>query len=378
MFPEKKVENQLHLRREETSRLPENLPSMTAVKSFFKFVSEKLDELLLVKNPRYIEMRRYLGVYAILTNSRRGEEVQRLTLNQCSEGLCNRRKNPNALVDLNDHQQMTVRNNFVFYVPAKKGGESVSIVILKKYEKILDQLCNPRVRKDGGVTTENHFVFASVQSKEHASGWSDFNFLLQKSDVRQHINATQMRHLVSTSLDGILSSEEKDSLYKHLGHSKEMNTQIYQCPQVHKNILVADKIRSLVSGSQSEQTSVATSTSTTDPSLKTAQKSCKRKILKEAVQSSSSSDPEDDSDEEFCTPQKKVARTLWSQSDKNLLTRTFSSYIGGKDCSPRPISKNIVPLVRSNELKSISHLSTPQKVHKVRTTLYNCRRLATK
>lgn len=53
----------------------------------------------------------------------------------------------------------------------------------------------------------------------------------QEADFGERINATQMRHRISTIYAGLdVPENERSAFYRHMGHSKEINESVYQCP----------------------------------------------------------------------------------------------------------------------------------------------------
>lgn len=75
-------------------------------------------------------------------------------------------------------------------------------------------------------------------------------------------------------------------------------------------------------------------------------------------------------------PKNVTARLAWTSDEKELLRNKFKRYIYGSSSeSPRPIAKNIKPLVQSKVLTTIKHLKIHEKIEKVRRTIFNYRRL---
>ena len=68
-------------------------------------------------------------------------------------------------------------------------------------------------------------------------------------------------------------------------------------------------------------------------------------------------------------------RLQFSTPEKTTIRSVFHSYIyNNKMSSPRPINRNIIPIV--NKFTTLKHLTTPHKIKKIRSTIYNYRRLA--
>lgn len=81
-----------------------------------------------------------------------------------------------------------------------------------------------------GVSSSNCYIFASThQSDSHASGWHCINEILQKLSIKGALNATTNRHRVASLLAKMqLSEKEKELVFKHFGHSRAINENVYQ------------------------------------------------------------------------------------------------------------------------------------------------------
>ena len=84
-------------------------------------------------------------------------------------------------------------------------------------------------------TILNKYVFSSIQgSLNHVSGWhavdamcKDIGEIVDKS----RLTATKNRHRVSTLFAGLeLPKTDQKMFYDHMGHSKNINKNIYQAP----------------------------------------------------------------------------------------------------------------------------------------------------
>lgn len=95
-------------------------------------------------------------------------------------------------------------------------------------------LTKSEVRKEAGVSNKNIYVFASGQnSDKHFSGWHSLTNTCEKLPIQEksRLTGTTNRHRLSTLLAGLnLTDLERDMVYKHFGHSKDMNEKVYQAP----------------------------------------------------------------------------------------------------------------------------------------------------
>ena len=107
-------------------------------------------------------------------------------------------------------------------------------MILKDSVEAMRKLADPVIRKEAGVLENNIFLFASTQMSElNVFGWHALKDVCKDLNLinPRLINATNNRHRVSTiyaTLD--LPQQEKQLFYTHMGHSEEMNREVYQAP----------------------------------------------------------------------------------------------------------------------------------------------------
>ena len=94
----------------------------------------------------------------------------------------------------------------------------------------LKYLTDPEIRGLAGVLPSNDYIFASTQgSDSHASGWHCINDILKRISLQGIVNATGNRHRVASLLARLqLTEKEKDLIFRHFGHSKTMNENVYQ------------------------------------------------------------------------------------------------------------------------------------------------------
>jgi hypothetical protein len=95
-------------------------------------------------------------------------------------------------------------------------------------------LCDNEVREMAGIPNDNKYVFACTQnSSTHVSGWLALDIVCKEAGIQNNarINATKNRHRVSTMYAAFELPEAKRALFfKHMGHSAQINENIYQAP----------------------------------------------------------------------------------------------------------------------------------------------------
>ena len=113
----------------------------------------------------------------------------------------------------------------------------VPVFIPKDTVEAMKLLANDSVRKEAGVNPTNSYVFASGQNSEkHFPGWHSLANVCAKLPIKDksRLTGTSNRHRLSTVLAGFnLTNLERELVFKHFGHSKEINENIYQAPAAH-------------------------------------------------------------------------------------------------------------------------------------------------
>lgn len=107
------------------------------------------------------------------------------------------------------------------------------VFFTKETWKALDFLCDPGNRERDGVSPKNKYIFASTKgSDSRITGWHCMNDILVSLSMKELINPTGNRHRVASLMAKFnLKESEKDLVYQHYGHSKDMNVNVYQaCP----------------------------------------------------------------------------------------------------------------------------------------------------
>lgn len=140
--------------------------------------------------------------------------------------------------------------NKIAYIHASKVTKLVPLLIPKDCWQAMKILTDYEVRRGAEINEDNTYAFPNIKhSKNHASGWVAVNNLCKKAGLERNISATDMRHYVATSyalLD--VPPNEREMFYKHLGHSKQMNENVYQCPPAMKTITQVGKFLNQLEG----------------------------------------------------------------------------------------------------------------------------------
>ena len=117
----------------------------------------------------------------------------------------------------------------------------VPVLIPEDTVAAIQKISDPRFQAEAGVAAHNKFLFASVQGSEegHLSGWHSVHEICTKLNLKNPkvIVATNNRHRISTIFASLHVPEKDRALfYAHMGHSEEINRNIYQAPPAIQEI----------------------------------------------------------------------------------------------------------------------------------------------
>jgi len=124
-------------------------------------------------------------------------------------------------------------NSFIMYQSGKGINHLVPVLVPTDCIEAVHKLCNMSLREDCGIRSDNDYIFPSTLGSEaNVSGWHALNRVCQKGGVSNNfINATKMRHLTSSMYASLVVPEsQRAAFYSHMGHSRTINEQVYQCP----------------------------------------------------------------------------------------------------------------------------------------------------
>ena len=170
-----------------------------------------------------------------LFNARRGGEPARLLLEELAAAFTDAWICKRNLELLSPVKKKIADKLKITYQSGKSQNHLVPINIPEDTIKALKMLADPKRRTDVGINELNQYVFASYQdSLNHICGSLIISLLCDKAGVKNKttVTATGQRHRVSTLFASYdMSEKEQQLLYSDMGHSKDMNEQVYQAPQ---------------------------------------------------------------------------------------------------------------------------------------------------
>ena len=192
------------------------------------------DEFYLFDQHSYVELRNAVCVRLTIFNARRGGEPARLLIEEWRDAENNTWIDNQRSAILDPIEKSLLQSLKICYQGGKGNNHLVPIIIPIDSAKAMSKLCDPGVRFGSGVHVANRYVFPSTQNSErHVSGWHTVENIVKDLDLsnKSLLTATQNRHRVSTIYASLeLPEKERDIFYRHMGHSKEINENIYQVP----------------------------------------------------------------------------------------------------------------------------------------------------
>lgn len=202
------------------------------------------DDFIFQDNAQYSTLRDAVVCRLTLFNARRGGEPSRLTLkewNDAEKGVwIDETRNFKPADEL---EKALMGKYKLAYQSGKNISHMVPNLIPNDTLKAIRKLADPVVREQSGVNKLNTYLFPSIKnSLFHVSGWKCVNNICKQADLSKHINATQMRHRMSTIYAGLdIPEHQRQAFYRHMGHSEEINKNIYQCPLATQEITIVGK-----------------------------------------------------------------------------------------------------------------------------------------
>ena len=237
-------------KRQNESRNPKRLPSLKDINQLQTFTKNSIKELVQnvyepMNQELFCKLRNLIASRLTLFNARRGGEATRLTLSELEDAFGDKwvyKSSAQKQID-DDIEKMACKIKCT-YLHSSKKSELVPLIIPEDCWKGLQLLADSENRKLAGLHPQNEFVFASTEdSVDHVSGWQCVRSVCEKAGVSRYITATDMRHYVATHYASLeVPQHERDFfIQKHMGHSKFINENVYQCPPAIQEMRTAGK-----------------------------------------------------------------------------------------------------------------------------------------
>ena len=249
---------QLNKNRQIKLRKPASLPQEHDVQLLRNYVLKVMREITtdgyaFWDAHAFVQLRDACCVRLTLFNGRRGGEPARLLLEELHDALNDEWINKQSLELLEPVERKYVTKFKITYQSGKGTNHLVPILIPEDTLAAIMFLIDPVRRTEVGINSSNKYVFANSQgSNNHICGSQVMSLLCDKANVKDKstLTATAQRHRVSTMFAAFdLPENERNLFYTHMGHSKEMNEQVYQAPQALKEVtILGRKLTSIDNG----------------------------------------------------------------------------------------------------------------------------------
>ncbi|XP_077974938.1 uncharacterized protein LOC120330366 isoform X1 [Styela clava] len=232
------AEYQVVKNRQSKLRLPSELPIENDVTQIRKYTLETMqrevsDDLSLWGPEKFIVVRNLVISRLTLFNARRGGEPSRLLVRHWEEAKreqwIDKQRRSKAISPMD---KFLMDNFKVIYHGGKGISHLVPALVPPDCVEALDALSDPEIRQLCDINNKNEFLFPSTRhSMDHASGWHCTKDVATAAGIKTNITATQMRHRAATLYAELDVPENfRDAFFRHMGHSKEINKNVYQCP----------------------------------------------------------------------------------------------------------------------------------------------------
>ncbi|XP_057290065.1 uncharacterized protein LOC130612732 isoform X2 [Hydractinia symbiolongicarpus] len=230
----------LNLRRNVKSKKPAQLPIEQDIKIIREHIVSTVkrfeeDPFIIWDSHTFIKLRDCTCTRLTLFNGRRGGEPARLLLREWQEA-----EEGTWL----DRQRFDVVDNDgdlkITYQTGKGVNHLVPVLIPKDIFFAMRTLADKEIRRNVGISETNPYLFPSTQNSErHFSGWHSLTNVCEYLPIKDksRITGTTNRHRLSTLMAAIdLTDAERELVYKHFGHSRDMNENVYQAPAAHQQL----------------------------------------------------------------------------------------------------------------------------------------------
>ncbi|XP_057298490.1 uncharacterized protein LOC130629354 isoform X2 [Hydractinia symbiolongicarpus] len=241
----------IHKKRQIRLRRPMALPLEDDIKALRGHILAKIkqitsDNFLMLDTSAYIELRDASCARLTLFNARRGGEAARLLLSEWEDAKSDAWIDSQRVEAIEDPIEKKLMSTLkITYQMGKGNFKLVPVLIPEDVQKALIMLADKKIRKDVGISDQNKYLFPSTQGSEcHASGWHVIQNLCSKLELKSSgtITATKQRHRVSTLFASLeLSKSDREAIFTHLGHSEDINVNVYQAPAAIREITKVGK-----------------------------------------------------------------------------------------------------------------------------------------
>ncbi|XP_052059028.1 uncharacterized protein LOC127699762 [Mytilus californianus] len=234
--------------RQENLRRPQQLPVEDDINKLRQFILTQIKELddpyKFLEPNEYTFLRDLIVSRLTLFHAKRGGEPSRLTLKEWIDAKEDAWVDENQMKKVKNPEELELLQKYkLTYQSGKCVSHLLPILIPEDTWKAMTKLTDQQIRQAAGVKQTNLYVFPNIKdSNFHVCGWKSVNKICKKAELSKRINATQMRHYMSTVFANLeVADATKEAFYRHMGHSEEVNKHVYQCPLAIQEITKVGK-----------------------------------------------------------------------------------------------------------------------------------------
>ena len=233
-------------KRQAVLRKPQSMPLEHDIKQLKDFtvdsIAEIVDSEYDASDVHIFNKLRALSVSRLTVfNARRGAEPSRMTLDEWNDAANQAWVDPQQVEAVIHPIEKYLLKSFKLAYQRGKGSRKLVPVLIPNYtQRAVEMLVE--MRSEVGVSENNVYLFPYTQKSEgHVNGWAELkkvtNMMEGHLENPSLLTATKYRHRASTlyALQDI-SEKDRNIFYKHMGHSMEINTNVYQCPLAVREI----------------------------------------------------------------------------------------------------------------------------------------------
>ncbi len=235
--------------RRDGLRKPLAMPDEDDISLLKNFITEELNKLTekfeLWDRHHFVKVRNLVVARLTMFNARRGGEPARLTLNEWKEAMEGSWIDPNMVEKIDDPiEKYLIKNLKLAYQSGKGSRKMVPVLITEDAVRPITRLLSERMNCN--VPEKNPYIFPNTgNSNDHVSGYYCLKSVVDMcSGLKrpQLLIADKFRHRVSTIFANLEVPEEQRQLfYSHMGHSEQMNKNVYQCPLAIREVTQVGK-----------------------------------------------------------------------------------------------------------------------------------------
>lgn len=226
-------------------RKPKDMPLESDVKKLREFILKEMthitdDVYAQFDSHLFVRLRNLIVARLTLFNARRGGEPARMLLKDWLDAESNVWVDPQLVENITDPLEKKLLEKYKLAYQSGKGSKRlVPVLIANDTVQPLRRLIKERSTVD--ILDDNPFLFPNTgSSKDHVSGYiavQTVTKMINDLEKPQLLIADKFRHRASTLFALLdVSQSEREVFYRHMGHSENINKNIYQCPLALREI----------------------------------------------------------------------------------------------------------------------------------------------